>query len=164
MSENSIAVASDVCTRIYRAGPFEYDHDRAWYDLASSQIALIAGEAPILYIDHNINSTGNDNRKAVIVAFTDHVAIIIDLTFTPNSNDNGKNLGARVIGRKSLSALSVGEVTNAIAYRNNDWPRRISLTLTYGSETFTLPFHSHNREGMPQLAALAPKLAEDLNT
>ena len=163
MSEKSLALASEMCNRIYEAGPFEYDDDRAWFDQGASQIALIAGDSKILYVDHNINAAGNDNTNAVILAFTEDVIIIVDLAFTTGSNDNGRNLGARVIGRKNLSALTVGDVTNAIGFTNGDWPKRVALTLTYGEDSFTLPFRSYTRDEFPRLVELIPRLALDLN-
>ena len=163
MSEKSIALASEICNRIHEAGPFAYEYDRAWFDQASSQIALIAGDSKVLYVDHNINAVGNDNTKALILAFTEDVIIIVDLAFTAGSNDDGRNLGARVIGRKNLSSLSVGDVTNAIGFTNGDWPKRVVLTLTYGEDSFTLPFRSHSRDEFPRLVELIPRLALDLN-
>jgi len=163
MSEKSLALASEMCNRIYEAGRFEYDDDRAWFDQAASQIALIAGDTKILYVDHNINAVGNDNTKALILAFTEDVIIIVDLTFTAGSNDDGRNLGARVIGRKNLSALTVRDITNAIGSKNGDWPKRVVLTLTYGEDSFNLPFRSHSRDEFPRLVELIPRLALDLN-
>jgi len=162
MSENLLAVASDVCTRIYEAGDFDFVDNRFWYDLASSQIALIAGDSKILYIDHDINTAHSDNTTAKIVAFTEDVVIIVDLTFSAGSTRNGRNLGARVIGRRELSAFTVSDVTNAIGYTQDDWPKKASVTVTYGDETFTLPFRSYGPAGL-QVAQLAGGLAKDLN-
>jgi len=155
-----VEVASAVSSRIYAAGHFQYKDDGGirnalWYDLASTKIALIAGDAPIRYVDHNIDT--GDSEQSVIVAFTDVLVIVIDLNF----REKPVIAKTRVIPRSSLTSLSVGDLTNAIGRQSQAWPSKLAITLTYGDAEFQLPFRYGSN--VAELAALVPSVALDLD-
>ncbi|WP_166793199.1 hypothetical protein [Cryobacterium lactosi] len=152
--------ASDVCNRIYRVSESAIDvidGNPSWFDQASSKIALIVGDAPIRYLDHNIATT--DEKRAVILTFTDGVLVLIELDFDKDSPE----ADTRVIGRSELQGMSVGAVTNAVGYAGAEWPKRVAVSLVYGADTYNLPFRSYDPHLALELAALVPSLAVDLN-
>ncbi|MCS5721083.1 hypothetical protein N1028_02375 [Herbiconiux sp. CPCC 203407] len=158
MGTDTLKVASEVINRIYEAEAFSIDEqNRTWLDQAATQIALIAGDDEIRFIDHEINVGSSVAGR--IVAITDNLLIVADV----DPESSGGLESVRIIARRSLVSLKIEQVTNAIKYEGGDWPRALRVTLGYGGESFSLPFHKWRRHLVAEMSLLVPSLARDLN-
>jgi hypothetical protein len=154
--------ASEICDNIYQTGEFPLDdYSKVWLYKASSQIALLAGEYPIEYLDHTISTGGNADAR--IIAFTRSVVVVMILKYDDKIGTS-EIASTDVIARRSLTSMSIEGVSNAIKYSGENWPEAVRLTLGYGDETFVLPHRGNSRWKALELGAMVPSLTNDLNS
>ncbi|PPF36350.1 hypothetical protein [Rathayibacter sp. AY1A3] len=126
-----------------------------WVRQSASQIALIAGASPILYLDHSVDPY--DNPIGQVVAITDAVVVVVDV----NASRQNPSAVSSVFNRTAITSLVVDSVTNN-EKEGDDWPRSISVRVSVGGKELTLPYRPYSPHLIRSLSELIPDLAKDI--
>jgi hypothetical protein len=137
----------DLTLRGGQLDPETSDGPLLWWQRACNGVALLVGDAPIRYLDHDFTHyRGSDG--GTIVAFTDHIVAVARV-----AKAHPQPVSLIAISRATMTTLEVSQ----------PWgDDSTAVRVEFGEHAFELPMSSRPSESVEELRQLVPSLALNL--